>query len=151
MLRNVNRALTTGALMLGLLATAACEEEIIQVQATQEAVAGNYRASEFSATDTTTNERTNLLLVGSNVALTLSANGTTSGQVTVPANVALQLGLGSTGSFTGSFTIEDGKVRIQPSGGASFLSDMRFDVQGDRLVATSIEGSTRLRLVLERE
>lgn len=142
---------------LTLLAAAACEDtDPVPIGPDDElAISGTYAASpgnegEFGAilfrADTADISR-DMIAEGASLVLGLHANGATSGRIVIPANVEGVPDFDV--DLEGTWRLEDGQVVLDHEAD-TFLRDLSFEVDGDRLVADDMVGGVRVRLELER-
>lgn len=112
---------------------------------TIETVAGNYSASAFTLT--TAAGTVNLLAQGSEVTVTLAADGTTTGQLFVPGGDEdggdLDLDL------TGTWTLSGSTVTFDHDAD-TFIRDVEFIAGQNRLTAEGDFGDESIRLVLTK-
>jgi hypothetical protein len=118
-------------------------------------VAGTWAASaaeggEFGAilfrADTADISR-DMIAEGASLVLGLHPNGATSGRIFVPANAAGVPDFDE--DLTGTWRIEGGEILLDHDAD-TFLRDITFDLEDDRLVADDLVGGVRVRLELER-
>jgi hypothetical protein len=104
------------------------------------AVAGTYTATRLRTTEggTTTDQ----LAAGASITLTLNANGTTSGQFTVPGELNANL--------AGTWTLNGTTVELSHSAD-TFLRDTSFEVRNNTLVGDETFGSTRVEVTLTKQ
>jgi hypothetical protein len=103
-----------------------------------QAVAGTDAAMQLNTTEAGTT--TNQLASGASIALTLNANGTTSGRW--PGQLDADL--------AGTWSLNGNTVRLsQPAD--TFLRDMDLRVRGNTLVGDQTFGSTRVQLTLTKQ
>src|SRR6266566_4781292 len=98
-------------------------------------VAGQYAAT------------TDVLAAGGSLTITLTANGTTPGQLFVPA--ALNGGTPLTASMDGTFTLSNGVVTFSQAAD-TFVRDMPFTVLGKTLAGSKDFSGTTVTVVLTR-
>lgn len=105
-----------------------------------DAVAGTYTATRLRTTEggTTTDQ----LAAGASITLTLNANGTTSGQFTVPGELDANL--------TGTWTLNGSTVELNHSAD-TFLRDTSFEARNNTLVGDETFGSTRVEVILAKQ
>lgn len=142
---------------LAALAAAACEDgDSVPIGPGQELeVAGTWAASpgeggEFGAilfrADTADISR-DMIAEGASLVLGLHPNGATSGRILVPANAEGVPDFDE--DLTGTWRIEGGRIHLEHDAD-TFLRDVAFDLEDDRLVADEMVGGVRVRLELER-
>jgi hypothetical protein len=136
-------AVSHKALLLASFALLSCGDDLNTPS--REAVVGTYRATTFTATQS--GITANLLNLGATLSLTLADNGSATGHLFGP-----RLGLNGSDvdeDLNGTWTLSGRSVRLSIPG-ATFLSDMTFQVEDNRLVGDQSFGDTRLQLVLTR-
>jgi hypothetical protein len=104
------------------------------------AVAGTYTATQFTTTDGGT--ATNQLAAGASIALTLNANGTTSGRLIVPGQLDADL--------TGTWTVNGNRVTLSQSAD-TFLRNMPLRVLGNTLIGDQTFSGTRVQVTLTKQ
>jgi hypothetical protein len=109
-------------------------------------VTGAYVATQLLTTSNSV--ITNQLAAGASVNLTLKADGTTAGHLTLPASATL--GAAVDADLTGTWTMAGDSVRFQQSAD-TFIRDMWFAAFDNKLVADKIFGSTEVRVELTRQ
>jgi len=112
---------------------------------TMASVAGNYTATTFTATDA--NGTIDLLAGGASITATLNADGTTTGALHVPA--AFNNGTPVDEDLTGTWTLTNGQVVFTQTAD-TFLPDLTFNVQGNRLEGVGAFAGTTLHVVLTK-
>jgi len=123
----------------GLLATAsACSEDD---PLGPEDVAGSYTATTFTAATT------DVLAAGGSIAVTLNANGTTTGLLFVPASVTGGAALSV--DLAGTFQLIGNRVRFDLNT-ASFVENVDFDIVGTTLRGNGTFGVIPATVVLTR-
>ena len=88
-----------------------------------------------------------MIAEGASIVLGLHPDGTTSGRFFIPVNVDGVPDFDA--DLTGTWSIEDGVVHLDHEAD-TFLRDMPFELDGDRLVGDEQFGGVRVRLELER-
>ncbi len=127
-------------LAAGLLATTSgCDEDDDPLG--PEDVAGSYTATTFTAATT------DVLAAGGSIAVTLHANGTTTGQLFVPASVTG--GAALTVDLAGTFALIGNRVRFDLNT-ASFVENVDFDIVGTTLRGNGTFGVIPATVVLTR-
>ena len=126
-----------GALAIGGVA---CGDESTEPSA----IAGTYTATSFQVIQNGTT--TNVLTAGGTVTLQLSASGTTSGHIHVPA-VAGQPVFDA--DLSGTWSIDDDELRLQHTAD-TFLRDMVFEVDDDQLIGEQTFGNVRILIELTK-
>ena len=112
---------------------------------TTENVAGSYSATTFTvATATGT---VDLLALGSEVDVTLSSDGTTTGRLFVPASG--EVGEDVEADLTGTWALDGSTVTFDQEGD-TFLRDVEFTATRNRLTADGTFGNETVRLVLAK-
>ena len=142
---------------LTVLLAAACEDsnpvpigpdETLEVAGTWAASPGE--GGEFGAilfrADTADISR-DMIAEGASLVLGLHPNGATSGRIFVPANAEGVPDFDE--DLTGTWRIEGGQIHLEHDAD-TFLRDISFDLEDDRLVADDLVGGVRVRLELER-
>ena len=142
---------------LAALAASACEDttpvpigpggelEVAGTWAASPAEGGEFGAILFRA-DTADISR-DMIAEGASLVLGLHPNGATSGRLLIPANVEGVPDFDE--DLTGTWRIEDGQIHLEHEAD-TFLRDLPFDLDDDRLVADDLVGGVRVRLELER-
>ena len=111
-------------------------------------VAGDYQATTFTGTSQTST--IDALAQGVTVQITLLENGTTTGNVHIPAGVAGPDKPASDDSLVGTLTLRDGIVEFEHVGDTA-IRDMKFKVRRNRLEGEETFGSgTKVRIVLQK-
>ncbi len=126
-------------LLLLLGATLACSESTSP--SNHPSPVGVYSASQF--TTTANGVTVDQLAEGVTLTITLAADGTTSGTLTVPAAGSVPLDL------TGTWTRDSGVVTFHHAT-QSFLDVLPFQLIGDQLEAEGIVGPGVIRVTLSR-
>ncbi len=108
-------------------------------------VAGQYAATTFNLVQGATT--TDVLGAGGRLTITLTANGTTTGQLFVPA--ALNGGTPLTASMDGTFTLSNGVVTFSQAAD-TFVRDMPFTVLGKTMAGSKDFSGTTVTVVLTR-
>jgi hypothetical protein len=144
--------------LLAAAALVACEDSggsPLTPEEPQIALSGTWAASpgdggEFGAitfqADTADISR-DMIAEGASIVLGLHPNGTTSGRFFIPVNVDGVPDFDA--DLTGTWTIEDGVVHLDHDAD-TFLRDMPFQLDGNRLVGDEQFGGVRVRLELQR-
>jgi hypothetical protein len=88
-----------------------------------------------------------MIAEGASIVLGLHPNGTTSGRLLIPANAEGVPDFDV--DLTGTWRIEEGAVHLDHDAD-TFLRDMPFRLDGDRLIGDEQFGGVRVRLELER-
>jgi len=118
----------------------ACGDDSVEPSA----VACTYTATSFRVIEN--GATTDILSAGGTVTLQLSASGTTSGRIHIPA-------IGTQPVFdadlAGTWSIEDGTVRLQHTAD-TFLRDMIFDFDDDELIGDRTFGAARIVIELTK-
>lgn len=109
-------------------------------------VAGIYSATAF--TTTTSGVTTDQLAAGATVALVLSPQGSTTGELFIPD--AGEGGGDFVADLQGTWTLNGGTVQLSHAAD-TFLRDMPLTVQGNTLVGDRTFGSTRVQLTLTKQ
>lgn len=142
---------------LAALAAAACEDtspipigpggelEVAGTWAASPADGGEFGAILFRA-DTADISR-DMVAEGASLVIGLHPNGATSGRIFIPANVEGVPDFDE--DLTGTWRIEGGQIHLEHDAD-TFLRDLPFDLEDDRLVADDLVGGVRVRLELER-
>ena len=108
-------------------------------------VAGQYTATTFNLVQAV--DTTDVLAAGGNLFITLTASGTTTGQLFVPA--ALNGGTPFTASMDGTFTLNNGVVTFSQAAD-TFVRDLPFTVTGKALAGSRDFSGTIVIVVLIR-
>jgi hypothetical protein len=139
------RTRLTGAVALGLVvALAGCGDDSFSPNV--ENVAGAYSATTFTLT--TSSGTIDLLAIGSEISITLESDGTTTGSLFIP-----DLGEGGSdveGDLTGTWTLSGSTVTFDQPGADTFIRDIEFTAERDRLTSEGTEGGQTFRLVLTK-
>jgi hypothetical protein len=136
--------LSRKALVLASVAALSCGGDDLNTPS-RDAVVGTYRATTFTVTQS--GITANLLNVGATLSLTLADDGSATGQLFGPL-----LGPGGTDineNLNGTWTLNGQSVQLRLPG-ATFISDMTFQVDDNRLVGDESFEDTRVQLVLTR-
>lgn len=129
----------TGALLLG----AACNNDDDGPSApTVAQVAGNYRATKFTATLGSASQ--DILQTGGSLTATFNSNGTLTGRATVPTE-------GVDEDFTGKWKIVNGKVEIEDVPTDIFVEDIDFAIVGKTLVGDETFNGVRVQVTLTKQ
>lgn len=125
------------------LALASCGGDNDPFNPTTENVAGTYAAATFTVTSST--GTVDLLALGAQVDVTLSSDGTTTGNLLVP-------GGGDSGedfeaNLAGTWSLSDATVTFDHEGD-TFIRDVEFTATRNRLTAEDTFGDETVRLVL---
>jgi len=131
--------LTTRCLLLLIGATLACSESMSP--SNQPSPVGVYSASQF--TTTANGVTVDQLAEGVTLTITLAANGTTTGTLTVPASGSPPLDL------RGTWTRDGGVVTFHHAT-QTFLDVLPFQLIGDQLKAEGNVGPGVIRVTLSR-
>jgi hypothetical protein len=154
----MKRFLSGTMALLAATALVACEDSggsPLTPEEPQIALSGTWAASpadvgEFGAitfqADTADISR-DMIAEGASIVLGLHPNGTTSGRLLIPANADGVPDFDE--DLTGTWTVEDGVVHLDHDAD-TFLRDMPFQLDGNRLVGDEQFGGVRVRLELER-
>jgi hypothetical protein len=113
---------------------------------TVETVAGEYHATTLTTTQGTTT--VDVLQGGGSLTLTLHADGTTTGRLFAP-------GAGETGEdldvdLAGAWTLTDSTVTFDQPNSDTFIRDMPFTAQRNRLRGEADFGGVAVRVVLTK-
>lgn len=113
---------------------------------TVQTVAGSYHATTLTATQGTSSS--NLLLGGGSLALNLHEDGTTTGRLFVP-------GAGESGQdfdvdLAGTWTLTDNTVTFDQPNSDTFIRDMPFTAEANRLRGEETFGEFTIRVVLTK-
>ena len=149
------------ALLLCLGASFACSDPNGPDVLPMAAVAGTYQAvrsshgSDVGALAFTTDDgvKTNWLERGAEIDLVLHANGVTTGRLFIP-DFNGETGEPEPGSsfeadLAGSWSIAEGRVRLDHSAD-TFLRDMDFSVNAERLVGAMTFSDVQVEVILQR-
>ena len=137
--RRISALAFTGALLLG----AACgDDDDNPTGPTVAGVAGNYRATRFTATSGSLSE--DILQTGGSLTATFNTNGTLTGHATVPTQ-------GLDEDFTGLWKIENGKVEIEEVPTDIFVEDINFAIVGNTLVGDETFSGVRVQVTLTKQ
>jgi hypothetical protein len=112
---------------------------------TVENVAGSYSAATFTVT--TSAGTVDLLALGSQVAVNLAADGTTTGQLFVPNGG--EDGEDLEADLAGTWTLEGSVVTFNQTAD-TFIRDAEFTASQDRLTGEGTFGDETVRLVLTK-
>jgi hypothetical protein len=112
-------------------------------------VAGSYHATTLTLTEN--GQSTNMLAQGAELTVTLAADLTTAGTLVVPAAYT-ESGTTEAESLAGTYTYDAqaGTVTFDHDAD-TYLRDVTWTVDGDRLTSTFTSGSTSLHTVLTRD
>ena len=142
---------------LAALAVAACEDTspgpsgpdgelgVAGTWAASPGEGGEFGAIQFRA-DTADISR-DMIAEGASLVLGLHPNGVTSGRIFIPANVEGVPDFDE--DLTGTWRIENGQIHLEHDAD-TFLRDLPFDLDDERLVADDLVGGVRVRLELDR-
>lgn len=130
-------AATTLLLTLGL----GCADPV-----SVEDLPGSYEATTFTVREGGATE--DLLAQGASFAITLDPNGLTSGRLFIPDGS--EDGSDLDADLTGTWTFVDGDVLFDQTAD-TFVRDMPFAADDDRLVGEEVFGSATLSVILERQ
>jgi hypothetical protein len=128
---------------IGALLLLSCGGDDLTTPSSQ--VVGTYQATTFTATQNGISA--NLLALGGGLSMTLAEDGTATGHLLAPR-------LGENGrdvdmNLNGTWTLNGDAVRFMlPQ--ETFLREMRFRVEPNRLVGDENFGTTRVQLVLTK-
>lgn len=137
--RRISALAFTGALLLG----AACgSDDDNATGPTVAGVAGNYRATRFTATSGSLSQ--DILQTGGSLTATFNTNGTLTGHATVPTQ-------GLNEDFTGQWKIENGKVEIEQVPTDIFVEDLDFAIVGNTLVGDETFSGVRVQVTLTKQ
>ncbi len=139
----VGRELRAAAILL----LAACGGDGTPFSPTVENVAGTYQANTLTATQG--NTTTDLLDLGASLTLTLNADGTTEGQLLGPG---LDEGGGDLDvDLAGTWTLSSGTVTFDQPEGDSFVRNVPFTADRNRLTGEGNFLGTTIRAVLTKQ
>jgi hypothetical protein len=108
-------------------------------------VAGSYAATTFTTTANGTT--TDHLAAGASFALTLDPNGGTTGRLFIPG--AAEGGGDLDADMVGTWTLSGSTVTFTQAAD-TFVRDMAFSVEQNRLRGDATFGDTRIRVVLDK-
>ena len=129
----------TGALLLG----AACSNnDDGPTGPTVATVAGNYRATRFTATNGSLSQ--DILQTGGSLTATFKSDGTLIGHATVPTESVDE-------DFAGQWKIQNGKVEIEQVPTDIFVQDLSFAVVGNTLVGDETFSGVRVQVTLTKQ
>jgi hypothetical protein len=117
----------------------ACDDT--STEPTPASLAGSYVATTF--TSTTNGTVTNHLQNGGMVTLTLTAAGTTTGQILIPNE--------TNDNLVGTWEILDDDEIDLDHDADTFIRDMELHIVGNTLVGDRTFGDTRIQIVLTRQ
>jgi hypothetical protein len=138
------RSSTMGGVALTLtIALAACGDD--NFSPTVETVAGSYTASTF--TYETAAGTTDLLALGAVVSIDLAADGTTTGEIFVEEGG--EGGGDLAESLAGTWTLDGSTVTFDQTAD-TFIRDLEFTVDEDRLTGEDTFDDVTIRLVLSK-
>jgi hypothetical protein len=132
------------ALLLASFALLSCGGDDLATPS-RDMLVGTYQATTFTATQS--GITANLLNLGATLSLTLADDGSATGHLFGP-----RLGLGGSDvdeDLNGTWTLSGQTVQLSIPG-ATFLRDMTFQVEDNRLVGDETFEETRLQLILTR-
>lgn len=139
LVRRLSAFAFSGALVLG----AACSnDDDSPAGPTVAGVAGNYRATRFTATSGSLSQ--DILQTGGSLTATFNTNGTLTGHATVPTQ-------GVDEDFTGRWKIENGKVEIEEVPTDIFVEDIDFAIVGNTLVGDETFSGVRVQVTLTKQ
>ena len=148
------RLLCLPLMLATLTATAACDGDpagLDPQQAAMAQVAGHYViGEEYGATELTTTdqgETTDWLVLGAEVEMNLTVDGTTTGRLFVPG--ADEDGGDFVADLSGRWTLRGDTVRFDHTAD-TFIRDTPFLVQGMRLVGEERFGGAAVRLIFAK-
>jgi hypothetical protein len=140
------RSLISRAGIFGVaLALAACGGGSDSFSPTTETVAGDYTAEVFTLTSSV--GTTDLLALGATVAVTLKADGTTTGQLFVPGGA--QGGGDLTADLAGTWTLTGTTVTFSQTSDM-FIQNVDFTAGPGNLIGEGSFSGATVRLVLEK-
>lgn len=141
--------LIPAAVLAAALTLAACGDGPTGAESQQlrmRRLAGGYAEQTFTITES--GRTTNLRAQGASFEIALAEDGTTTGRLLVPG--VLEGGADLDASMAGSWTLKADTVRFQQTAD-TFVRDMPFLVQGERLVGASEIDGTRIDVTLSRD
>jgi hypothetical protein len=109
-------------------------------------LAGTFIASTFTVTEGGVTE--DLLAAGASITVTLSSDGSTSGQLFVPGGN--EDGSDFDADLSGTWTLDGSQVSLDHVAD-TFIRDMSFTADQDRLTGQATFGSATLHVVLPRQ
>jgi len=139
LVRRLSALAFTGALLLG----AACSNnDDGPTGPTVAKVAGNYRATRFTATSGSLSQ--DILQTGGSLTATFKSDGTLTGHVTVPTQSVDE-------DFTGQWKLVNGEVEIEQVPTDIFVEDLTFSVVGNTLVGDETFSGVRVQVTLTKQ
>lgn len=129
--------------VLAVLLLSACDNPVDPMTR----VSGDYRATTFSLAFGST--QTDVLRMGVELEIRLHPNGTTTGRFFVPAELNDDDDGAYTADLQGTWTLNGDTVQFNHSAD-TLIRDMKFRVEGSRLVGEESFGGGTLRIVLEK-
>jgi hypothetical protein len=132
-------------LLLSALGLISCGDDDLS-SPSRAAVVGTYEATTFTVTQS--DITADLLNLGATLSLTLADDGTATGHLFAP-----RFGPGGSDldeDLTGTWTLSGNTATLSIPQTTTFLGDMTFQVQSNRLEGDETVNQTRIRLVLTR-
>ena len=114
---------------------------------TPESLAGTYAATTFSLSGDVTED---VLAAGGSLTITFDAGGTTSGSLFVPATSSAGGGVDFTADMAGTFSLENDSITLTQVAD-SFVRDLVWTVNGDRINGTGTFSGVTITVVLSRQ
>ncbi len=108
---------------------------------------GRYAATEFTATDST-GRPIDVLAAGGSITLQLNQDGTTQGRLIIPRTVTLDSAVDAT--LTGVWIQLRDTVSLGAQQSQTFMRNLPFAVEGDRLVGKKEINQSVVTVVLEK-
>ena len=137
------RRLSAFAFTAALLLGAACSnDDDAPTGPTVAKVAGNYRATRFTATSGSLSQ--DILQTGGSLTATFNSNGSLTGHVTVPTQSVDE-------DFTGQWKLVNGEVEIEQVPTDIFVEDLKFSVVGNTLVGDETFSGVRVQVTLTKQ
>lgn len=127
------RALPCALVLAGAMVLGACEDED-PTGPSADVVAGTYTATRLNVTES--GDTQDMLGLGSTLAVTLNANGSTTGTFFVPGGN--ENGSDFLADLTGTWVIRNGRIEFDHAAD-TFLRDVSFEFDDGRLITTESE------------
>ncbi len=136
----MRHALTHVLLVGGLTSAVACGDPL-----TPESIAGTYTATTFTLSGQVSGD---VLAAGGNLAITLNANGTTSGSMFVPASP--NDGVDFNADMAGTFSLVNDSLNFSQDAD-TFVRDLAWTVNGNTIEGAGTFSGVTITVVLSRQ
>ena len=127
---------------VGLSLAVACSDPV-----SPESLAGTYVATSFALSGEVTED---VLAAGGTLTITFNAGGSTSGSLFVPAASSASGGMDFTADMAGTFVLENESLTLTQAAD-SFVRDLTWTVDGDRINGTGTFSGVTITVVLSRQ